>query len=130
MWGGLRRTGFRRGRVRLRLALEDNSEGLILNLRNVYYLPNSPCNLVSLGLLNDSGIYHNNERETLYYVGTRRVLAHAPRWKNSYLLKPLNLSDGAVRLLKIEGNDYQWPAHALRSSSEVSADLPISTWHK
>lgn len=52
-----------RGKVRLRLGLEDNSEGLILKLRNVYYLPNSPCNLVSLGLLNDSGIYHNNKCE-------------------------------------------------------------------
>lgn len=31
-----------RGTVRIRLALEDGSEGVILNLRDVFYLPNSP----------------------------------------------------------------------------------------
>ena len=118
-----------RGKVRLRLSLQDNSEGLILNLRNVYYLPNSPCNLVSLGLLNDSGIYHSNERETLYHVDSKRVLAQAQRWRNSYLLKPLNLSDGAVHLLKINNNDYQWLPHALRSVAEP-ATTSLSTWHK
>ena len=55
-----------RGKVCLRLGLEDDSEGLLLNLQNVYYLPNSPCNLVSLGLLNNSGIFYNNEFENLY----------------------------------------------------------------
>ena len=57
-----------RGKLRLRLALKDGSERLILNLYNVYYLPNSSCNLLSLGLLNDSGIYHNNKNETQYVV--------------------------------------------------------------
>lgn len=51
--------------VRLRLALKDRTDGPILKLQNVYYLPNSQCNLVSLGLLNESGIYHDNENETL-----------------------------------------------------------------
>lgn len=68
-----------RGKVRLCLGLEDNSEGLILNLRNVYYLPNSPCNLVSLGLLNDSGIYYDNEHENLYHVSSKQVLTQARR---------------------------------------------------
>ena len=104
-----------RGKVRLRLGLEDNSEGLVLKLQNVCYLPNSPCNLVSLGLLNDSRIYHNNKRETLYYVESKRVLAQARRWRNSYLLKPLNLSDGAVHQLKVSVGDYQWLPHALQS---------------
>ena len=66
--GGSTSDGVSLGRreVRLRLGLEDDSEGLILNLQNVYYLPNSPCNLVSLGLLNNSGIFHNNKHENLY----------------------------------------------------------------
>ena len=76
-----------RGKIRLRLSLKDGSEGLILNLQNIYYLPKSPCNLVSLGLLNDSGIYHDNENKTLYEVNTRQTLAQAQRWGNSYLLK-------------------------------------------
>ena len=118
-----------RGKVRLRLGLEDNSEGAILNLRNVYYLPNSPCILVSLGLLNDSGIYHNNEQETLYHVESKRILTQARRWRNSYLLRPLNLSDGAVHLLKVGNNDYQWPPHALRSVVQPKT-TPLSIWHK
>lgn len=108
-----------RGRVRLRLGLEDGSEGLILNLENVYYLPNSPCNLVSLGLLNNSGIFHDNEHQNLYQVTTKRVLAQAKRWKNSYLLRPLNLTDGAVHLLRVDAETYQ-PPHVLRSSTTPS----------
>ena len=63
-----------RGRVRFRLALKDGLKSLILNLRNVYYLLNSVCNLVSLGLLNDSGIFHDNKNETLYQVKSRQTL--------------------------------------------------------
>ena len=50
-----------RGNVKIRLAKEDGSEGLILTLRNVFYLPNSPSNFVSLGLLNDIP-YNDDER--------------------------------------------------------------------
>ena len=57
-----------RGKIRLRLALKDDSERLIPNLQNIYYVPNSLCNLVSLGLLNESGIYHDNKNEILYQV--------------------------------------------------------------
>ncbi len=68
-----------RGRVRLRLALKDGSEGLILNFRIVYYLPNNQCNLVSLGLLNDSRIFPDNENETLYQVKSMQTLTQAQR---------------------------------------------------
>lgn len=63
-----------KGNVRLRLALKDGFEGLMLNLRNVYYLPSSPCNLISLGLLINNEIFHDNERETLYQMGTKKVV--------------------------------------------------------
>lgn len=119
-----------RGRVRLRLGLKDDSKGLIIKLRNVYYLFNSPCNMVSLSLLNDSEIYHNNKRKTLYHVDLKRVLAQVQRWRNSYLLKPLNLSDAAIHLLKINDNDYQSPVHTLQSSAEPSASTALSIWHK
>lgn len=115
-----------RGKIRIRLGLEDGSEGLVLNLRNVYYFPSSPCNLVSLGLLNDSGILHDNENETLYQLGSKRVLAQARRWRNSYLLKPLNLFDAAVFLVKIDDKTYEWPPHAFLSSSTSQTSLPIT----
>lgn len=44
----------------------DGTEGLIFNVKNVHFLSNSPCKLISLGLLNDSKIYHENENEILY----------------------------------------------------------------
>lgn len=119
-----------RGKIQLRLSLKDGSEGLILNFQNVYYLPKSPCNLVSLGLLNDSGIYHDNENETLYEVKTRQTLAQAQRWKNSYLLKPLNLSDGAVKILRVDDLTYQWPTNILHIAASSSTVPTLITWHK
>lgn len=68
-----------RGNVRLRLSQKDGSEGVILNLSDVYFLPHSPCNLVSLGRLNSNYIFYNNENKTLYHVKTRKILAHAQR---------------------------------------------------
>lgn len=43
--------------VKIRLAMEDRREDLILKLQNVFYFPNNSSNLVSLGLLNNAGIY-------------------------------------------------------------------------
>lgn len=66
-----------RGKIRLRLELDDNSKGLILNLHNIYYFPNSPCHLISLRLFNNSGIYHDNKYESFYQVDSRKTLAKA-----------------------------------------------------
>lgn len=66
-----------KGKIQLRLRLDDNSEGLILNLHNMYYFPNSLCNLVSLGLLNNSGIYYDNKHKSFYQIGSRKTLAQA-----------------------------------------------------
>ena len=68
-----------RRKVCLRLGLEDDLEGLIFNFQNVYYLPNSSCNLVSLGLLNNSGIFYNNKLKNLYQITSKRGLAQAKR---------------------------------------------------
>ena len=62
------------GKIRLKLGLKDKSEGLVLNLQNIYYLSYSQCNLVYLGLLNNSRIYLDNENKTLYKVKTRYIL--------------------------------------------------------
>ena len=96
-----------RGIVKIRLAKEDGSEGLILNLQNVFYLPNSPSNLVSLGLLNNAGIYHDNKNQILYDKVSRKPLAFAQRWETSFLLHPLNLSASAINLLKANDNVYK-----------------------
>lgn len=86
-----------RGKVQLHLA-NDNKNRVILNLKNVYYLPRSPSNLVSFALLNNHEIYYNNEKERLYKKSLRRILTSAKRWRKSFVLKLLNLLDEAANL--------------------------------
>ncbi len=95
------------GTVRIRLALEDGSKGIILNLQNVFYLPNSPSNLISLSLLNDAGIYYDNEQQALYDKASQKPLAFAQWWEQSFLLHPLNLFVPTANLLKVEDDLYQ-----------------------
>lgn len=115
-----------RGKVRLRLA-NKNEDGVILNLKNVYYLPSSPSNLVSLVLLNDHGIYYNNEKERLYEKSSGRILASAKRWRKSFVLKLLNLSDAAANLTQAHDNVYQGP---IVQQTTALTNLPLTIWHK
>lgn len=89
-----------RKKVKIGLALKDKIERLVFTLTNVFHLPNSPSNLVSLGLLNNVKIYHHNEDQTLYNLETQKTLAFAKQYKTSFLLHPFNLSAVAVNLLK------------------------------
>lgn len=118
-----------RGKVRLRLSQKDGSEGIIFDLKDVFFLPSSPSNLVSLALLNNGGIFHDNENETLYDVDTKEVLSQAKRWNNSFLLQPLNLSDAAVRLTKRQDKSYQWPT-LVHQTKLGTAKQTLSTWNK
>ncbi len=68
-----------KSKIRFRLGLNNNLKDLILNLQNIYYFPNSPYNLVSFGLLNNSGIYHNNKHESFYQINSRKILVKAKR---------------------------------------------------
>ncbi len=89
-----------KGKVKIRLALKDGTEGLVFTLINVFYLPNSLSNLVNLGFLNNAGIYYHNEDQTLYNLEIRKTLAFTEQYKTSFLLHPLNLLAAAVNLLK------------------------------
>ena len=82
-----------RGKVQLCLSLQSDLEGIILDFKNIYYLPRSFSNLVSLGLLNDHDIYYHNKRETLYDWSIKTILVYIEHWRNSFLLRPLNLSN-------------------------------------
>ncbi len=114
-----------RGKVKIRLAKKDGSEGLVLTLTNVFYLPNSPSNLVSLGLLNDAGIYHHNEDQILYDQSTRKTFAFAEKYKTSFLLHPLNLSSAAVNLFR-EHEVYKGP----EVNQTQSERLHLTLWHQ
>ncbi len=100
---------------------------MVLNLNDVFLLPSSPSNLVSLGLLNIQGIFYDNENKTLYDKRMKETLAYAKRWRTSFLLHPLNLSVSTTHLKQIDDDMYEWPPHAYRTSD--SSKLPLTTWH-
>lgn len=89
-----------RKKVKIRLALKDRIEGLVFILTNVFYLPNNSSKLISLGLLNNAGIYHHNKNQILYNLKTQKILAFTKRYKTSFLLHPLNLLVAVVNFLK------------------------------
>lgn len=79
--GGFTSNGvfFERRKVRLWLSQKNGLKKVILNLKDVFYFPSSPSNLISLALLNNSGIFYNNENETLYNIYIKKVLAKAKK---------------------------------------------------
>ncbi len=98
-----------RGKIRLQLTVlrEIEREGVTLTLNNIYYLPSSPSNLVSLALFNNNKIYLDNENDTLYNDDIKEILASIQCWKKSFLLKLLNLSDAVVHLTRGNEEVYQ-----------------------
>ena len=100
----------------------------LLNLRNVFYLPNSPSNLISLSLLNNAGIYYNNEQQALYDKTNRKPFAFAQRWEQSFFIHPLNLSLSAANLLKAEGDLYQDTRPKMHQTQRDKHTLTV--WHK
>lgn len=87
-------------KVKIRLALKDDIERLVLPLMNVFYLPYSPSNFVNLGLLNNIGIFHHNQNRTLYNQETQKVFGFAKYNNINFLLHPLHLSITAISFLK------------------------------
>lgn len=86
---------------------ELGSERLILNLRNVVYLPNNPSNLACLGLLNVLASTTITKNQTLYDKVFWNPLTFAQRWETSFLFHPLNLSASVTNLLKTNNNVYE-----------------------
>lgn len=73
---------------------------MVLTLTNVLYLLNSPSNLVTVGLLNDTKIYHHNKDQIFYNHNTQKTLAFIKRYKTSFLFHRPNLFSAAVNLPK------------------------------
>lgn len=115
-----------RGKVRLRLA-NKNKNGVILNLNNVYYLPSNVLNFVSLVLLNNHRIYYNNKKEKLYEKSSERILALVIRWRKSFVLKLLNLSDALANLTQAYDNVYQG---LIVHKTTAQINLYLTIWHK
>lgn len=88
-----------RKKVKIRLALKDRIEELVLILTNIFYFFNSPSNLVSQSFLNNARIYYHNKNQTLYNFEILKTFAFTKRYKTSFFLYLLNLSAAAINLL-------------------------------
>lgn len=62
-------------KVRLCLNERNNTEKVIFDLKDVFFLLNNRYNLVGLALLNNHDIFHNNNNKTFYNLKTKKVLA-------------------------------------------------------
>lgn len=60
-------------KVQLCLSQKDDTKRIILNLKDVFFLLSSPCNFVSLALLNNYKIFYDNKNKTLYNLKTKKV---------------------------------------------------------
>lgn len=116
-----------REKIKIRLALKNRTEGLILPLTNVFYLPNSLSNHVSLGLLNNAEIYHHNRDQILYNLEIQKTLAFAKQYKTSFFLHPLNQSAIDVNLLK---NSEIYKEETLNMNQTKDEKLFLICWYQ
>lgn len=116
-----------RGKVIIRLGLKDGTEGLVLILTNVLYLPNSPFNLVGLSLLNNAKIYYHNKDQILYNLEIWKTLAFAEQYKTSFFLHPINLSVAAMNLFK---NNKLYQKEITNVNQTKHKKLSLVRWHQ
>lgn len=89
-----------REKIKIRFALKNWMERLVLILTNVFYLPNSSFNFDRLNLLNDAVIYHYNEDQIIYDLKIHKIFVFVERYNTNFLLYLSNLSAAAVNPLK------------------------------
>lgn len=114
-----------RGKIKILLAKKTNSKSLVLTLIYVFYLLNSPLNLINLSFLNDIGIYHYNKDQTFYDKSTQKILTFAKRYKTSFFLHLLNLFLVVVNLLK-EYEVYKRP----KINQMQNKKLHLTFWYQ
>ena len=76
------------GTVVLSLALENGQKGAILSMSYVFYIPESPANLISLAKLNDVGLYWDNKTWNLYDAkGSGQIVGYVPKWCQNWVFR-------------------------------------------
>lgn len=53
-------------KVLLYISQKDVIKGIILDIKNTFFLPSSPCNLINLALLNNHNIFYDNKNMIFY----------------------------------------------------------------
>lgn len=116
-----------RRKVKIRLVLKDATKRLVFILTNIFYLPNNSSNLVTLGFLNNVGIYHHNKDSIFYNYETQKTLAFTEQYKISFFLYPLNLSAAAVNLHK---NRKIYEEKIPNINQTKTEKLSLIRWHQ
>lgn len=115
-----------REKIKIRFALKDRIEGLVFIFINVFYCSNSLSNFVSLGLLNNAGIYYHNEDLILYDLKTQKTVTFAKQYKTSFFLYLLNLSVATVNFLK-NSKVYKEEETVINQTKKKSCPLSADT---
>lgn len=105
-----------RGITRLHLELEDGTKGAILTLHDVWYIPQSPANLVSQARLNDAGVHYSDESWYLYTKIERTNIGYVPRVQNNFIFKARH-----------ETQSISSPLEAISVSSSGSNEVALNT---
>lgn len=87
-------------KVKIWPVIKNGLKSLVLTLTNIFYLPYSPSNLISLGFLNYARIYHHNEKQIFHNQSTQKTLAFVKKYKTNFFLHPLNLSSIVVNFFR------------------------------
>ena len=122
------------GTVVLSLALENGQKGAILSMAHVFYIPESPANLISLAKLNDVGLYWDNKTWNLYDTKrTGQIVGYVPKWRQNWVFRiwDMDIKDIAVGITKIDADTYQWPIDNTFSVLSVmkAKSENLSVWH-
>lgn len=108
--------------------MKDKIEEIRLNFCNFYYFVNSPLNLISFSLLNNTDIYYNNKQQALYDKAYQKPLTFTKQCNQNLFLHVLNLSILAVNLLKTKNDLYKDIKSKIYQTQNDK--LLLTVWHK
>lgn len=95
--------------VILSLALENGQKRTILSLSYMFYIPESPANLISLAKLNNIRLYWDNKTWNLYNAKkTGQVVNYVSKWHQNWVfwIWDIDIKNIAVGITRINADIY------------------------
>ena len=94
----------------LLLALKNRQKRAILSMSHIFYIPESPANLISLAKLNDVGLYWDNKTWNLYNAkGSGQIVGYISKWYQNCIFRiwDMDIKNIAVGISRIDTDTYQ-----------------------
>ena len=104
------------------------SDGKTIELHNVAYTPECNSNLIFLGQLRESGISFHDDPTTMMLMRKRKVIAHAKREQNLFVLK-LAAAGVAMTIRSLKPRRTMAITGRGRPTHLVSQNKRIRVWH-